>query len=309
MPDRNFMELLRARWAEGKFVCVGLDSAYDKLPRDYLEKKYGGYLSLQHVFNDEIVDATHDLVCAYKPNVAFYEAKGARGISALKASIDYIHNVAPDVSVILDAKRADIGNTNLGYVAAAFDYFAADAVTVHPYLGMEAMKPFLDQENKGIIVLCRTSNPGAGEFQDVTVDIGEELAAEWRLAKKMVIHGGDDLVSWPRMPFYQYVAYRVKHNWNYNGNCGVVVGATYPQELKEVREIIGDLPILIPGVGTQGGTAADAVENGRDSRGQGMIINASSSIIFASSEPDFAEAARREALKLHAEITTALVTV
>lgn len=296
MSDRNFRELLEAKWAEGKFLCVGLDSDEGKLPRDHLKKQYGGYRSLQETFNSEIVQATHDLVCAYKPNVAFYEAQGTHGVRALELTIKHIHRIAPEVPVILDAKRADIGNTNLGYVAAAFDHFDADAVTIHPYLGMEAMKPFLDQENKGIIVLCRTSNPGAGEFQDLPVLLQGDPDKLYDYEEREV-------------PLYQIVARHVARKWNYNGNCGVVVGATHPQELKKVREIVGDLPILIPGVGTQGGTAADAVENGRDSRGQGMIINASSSIIFASSGPDFAEAARAATQKLHEEITAALAVV
>ncbi len=184
-----------------------------------------------------------------------------------------IHTVAPDVPVILDAKDMDIGNTNTGYVRMAFEYCQADAITINPYLGMEAAQPFLDQKDKGIIVLCRTSNKGSGEFQDLLIKSD--------------------------MPLYQYVASRVAKYWNKNGNCALVVGATYPNELAQVRRIVGDMPILIPGIGVQGGDVEATVKAGRDSRGQGMIINASRSIIFASNGPDFAEAARRETLKLH----------
>jgi orotidine-5'-phosphate decarboxylase len=170
MPERNFMELLRARWAEGKFVCVGLDSDHTKLP----ESARGGPTpELKQVeFNARIIDATRDLVCAYKPNMAFYEALGDAGVVALQDTIDHVRVVAPEIPVILDYKRGDIGNTNIGYVEAAFSIFDADAATVSPYLGMVAMKPFLDMGNKGIIVLARTSNEGADEFQDAMLDLG-----------------------------------------------------------------------------------------------------------------------------------------
>jgi orotidine-5'-phosphate decarboxylase len=222
-------------------------------------------------FNREIVEATADIVCAYKINVAFYEAHGTEGIRALRRTIAIIRTVAPNVPIILDAKRADIGNTNAGYVSAAFSFFLADAITVHPYLGAEALQPFLEQKDKGIIVLCRTSNPGAGEFQDLRVN-GE--------------------------PLYQVVARRVANEWNRNGNCALVVGATYPEELYQVRRLAGDIPILIPGIGAQGGDVEKTVTAGKDNRGQGMIINSSRGIIFASKGADFAEAARRETAKL-----------
>jgi len=276
MKKRNFNELLEAQWSQGKFVCVGLDSAYDKIPdsayeslRDYTTKFIANTI---FYFNCVIVEATKDLVCAYKPNIAFYEAYGSEGIAALRRTIREIHTVAPDVPVILDAKRADIGNTNIGYVKAAFDFLEADAITVHPYLGAEALEPFLSQVDKGVIVLCRTSNPGAGEFQDLTVD-GE--------------------------PLYRYVARSVASEWNKNGNCSIVVGATYPDELREVREVVGDIPILIPGIGAQGGDVEKAVTAGKDSRGMGMIINSSRGIIFASNEPNFAEVARQKTIDLH----------
>lgn len=277
---RNFMELLRAQWDSGNFVCVGLDTDFEKIPTCLIQggdTPGSGVYNTIVLFNRVIVEATKDLVCAYKPNTAFYESFGHEGLKALNRTIAYIHEVAPDVPVILDAKRADIGNTNAGYVDAAFKYLGADAITVHPYLGAEALQPFLDCEDKGIIVLCRTSNKGAGEFQDQYISV----------------------VPGCNMPLYQYVARQVATEWNKNGNCLLVVGATYPEELAQVRKIVGDMPILIPGIGAQGGDVEKTVLAGRDSRGQGMIINSSRGIIYASSGPDFAEAARAETLKLH----------
>ena len=281
MPERNLRELLEARWAEGKFVCVGLDSEYKKIPEPC--RQTFGVAETILVFNKAIVEATHDVVCAFKPNVAFYEAYGDAGWLALRETVVYIRKVAPEVPVILDAKRADIGNTNNGYVQNIFGFLDVDAVTVNPYLGAEALVPFLDQKDKGIIVLCRTSNPGAGEFQSLDIS--------------------GDVVPGGYMPLYKYVAHRVSREWNKNGNCGLVVGATVPDELREVRELIGDMPILIPGIGAQGGDLEATVQAGKDSRGRGMIINSSRGIIFASSGPDFVEAARRETIKLHEAIT------
>ncbi|MEI6627321.1 MAG: orotidine-5'-phosphate decarboxylase [bacterium] len=275
MANRNFRDLLESQWSKGNFVCVGLDTEFDSIPE---RVRYASPQNAMCTFNREIVDATKDLVCAYKPNTAFYEAHGSEGISILRETIEYIHQVAPDVPVILDAKRADIGNTNKGYARFAFDLLGADAITVHPYLGAEAMKPFLDRKEKGVIVLCRTSNPGAGEFQDLRID-GEPLCRVYRV-----------------------VAHNVATKWNANGNCAVVVGATYPEELGEVRAIVGDMPILIPGIGAQGGDVEKTVRAGQDSRGQGMIINSSRGIIFASKLGDFDEAARRETIKLRDSI-------
>ena len=278
---RNFMAMLKARFEQGKLVCVGLDSELGKIPKSaYCYENGDNFMFTNTIvaFNKRIIEATKDLVCAYKPNIAFYEAHGDKGLLALKLTIMCIHSIAPDVPVILDAKRADIGNTNEGYAKSAFDFLGADAITVHPYLGAEALQPFLERKDKGIIVLCRTSNPGAGEFQDLLVD---------------------------GQPLYQFIARQVANYWNKNGNCILVVGATYPEELKAVRDIVGDIPILIPGVGFQqkdvplGEQVRQVVANGQNSNGQGMIINAARSIIFASEGADFAEAAHRETLKLH----------
>jgi orotidine-5'-phosphate decarboxylase len=276
MSDRNFRKLLDAQWEQSKFLCVGLDSDLEKIPE--AARKDGIRETIVN-FNRAVVDATKDIVGAYKPNSAFYESYGHEGWSALSETIQYIHEQAPEVPVILDAKRGDIGNTNEGYAISAFDHLLADAITVQPYPGREALQPFLDRKEKGVIVLCRMSNPGAGEFQDLQI---------------------------AGTPLYKIVAEHVAKEWNGNGNCALVVGATFPDELKEVREIIGDMPILIPGVGVQGGDIGKTVAAGKDSRGAGIIISVSRAIIFASSGADYADAARAKAQELHDAITKAL---
>lgn len=283
MSERNFRDLLENKWEEGKFLCVGLDPDFDKIPES--ARKEGTRETIVS-FNRAIIDATRDLVCAYKPNSAFYEAHGDEGWNALRETIQYIRDQAPDVAVILDAKRGDIGNTNNGYVESAYDHLHADAVTVQPYLGREAIQPFLDRVNKGVIVLCRTSNEGADEFQDLKVD-------------------GTSIGLSARKPLYQVVAEHVARDWNVNGNCALVVGATYPEELAQVRAIVGDMPILIPGIGTQNGDLQKTVAAGKTSDGKGMIISASRAVIFASGGKDFAEAARAKAQELHDAITKA----
>jgi orotidine 5'-phosphate decarboxylase subfamily 2 len=243
-------------------VCVGLDSDVGKIPQ-------GG----QYLFNKTIIGATHDLVCSYKLNTAFYESIGYEGIKALKDTCNYLKKKYPEIPVIIDAKRADIGNTNKGYVQFIFTYLGADAVTIHPYLGEEAIRPFLECKNKGIIILCRTSNPGAGEFQD--------LKAE-------------------NTPLYKIVAKNVADKWNKNKNCMLVVGATYPSELKEVRKIVGDMVLLVPGIGAQGGDLEATLKAGLNSKKQGLIINSSRGIIFA-------ENPRQEAEKLRNDINEFLI--
>lgn len=216
-------------------------------------------------FHSALVDATHDLVCAYKPNSAFYEAKGAEGIGLLKKNCEYIQQTYPDIPIILDAKRGDIGSTNEAYAQYAFDYLGVDAVTLHPYLGREALKPFLKRKDKGCIILCRTSNPGAAEFQDA---------------------------------LYTTVAEHVVHEWNTNGNCMLVVGAPYPNELSIVRRIVGDMTLLVPGIGVQGGDVEKTVKAGLNAHGAGMIINASRAFQFETSGGDFMDHARSEAIRL-----------
>lgn len=293
-------EMLRAKWDEGRFVCVGLDSEYAKIPASVKISKYSTEPTAERMleFNRRIVVATQDIVLAYKPNLAFYEAVGSQGIDALKKTVHMIRCLAPGAPVILDAKRADIGNTNAGYVQMAFEYCGADAITIHPYLGMEAVEPFLAMKDKGVIVLCKTSNKGSGEFQDrlVVIDDPQEIADLDHLATPAVVNQ-----RWVSLiAFYKLVAYRISRHWNKNSNCSVVVGATYPEELAVVRQIVGDdMPILIPGIGTQGGDVEATVKAGQNTGGQRIIINASRSIIFASGGSDFAEAARSETLKLH----------
>lgn len=271
MP-RDFGELLARNQEIGKCVCIGLDSDAAKIP---------GPAAPQHVvtFNKRIIFETHNIVGAYKPNLAFYEARGSEGLDNLRSTISYINQVAPHVPVIGDGKRADIGNTNDGYVSFLFDWLGVDAVTLSPYLGGEALAPFLKRKDKGVFILCRTSNPGAGEFQDLICD---------------------------DKPLYQHVAQHVADGWNTRRNCGLVVGATYPDELRQVRKIVGDMPILIPGIGAQGGDLEATIKAGKGKTSPAMLINSSRGIIFASEGKDFAEAARRETEKLHQAITACL---
>lgn len=281
---RDFRELLETKWDEGKFVCVGLDSHLEKIP-DAAQKENTRATIV--AFNRAIIDATKDLVCAYKPNPAFYESHGDEGWAALRETIMYIVENAPGVSTILDAKRGDISNTNVQYARAAFGYLQSDAITVHPYLGRESLEPFYEQKNKGVIVLCHTSNPGAPEIQGLSIS-GE--AAPHRISE----------------PLYKVVARLAATKWNANGNCAVMVGATYPKELGEVRAIVGDMPILIAGIGAQEGSLKKTIENGLNSKRQGLIVNAARSIIFASKSADFADVARQKTKELHDAITSVL---
>ncbi len=280
MRGPGFRDLLDGRWDQSLFVCIGLDPDWERLPAPVRtaagpepsdEARAVAVLG----FCTAIVDATADLACAFKPNAAFFERFGAPGVAALGAVMRHIRAVAPAVPVIYDAKRGDIGSTNAGYVEDAFDRLGAHAITVHPYLGRESLAPVLARTDRGTIVLVRTSNPGGGEFQDLRID-GE--------------------------PLYQIVARRVAQDWNAAGNCAVVVGATYPEELAAVRAIVGDMPILIPGIGAQGGDLRRTVAAGRDARGRGMIVSASRSILYASAGDDFASAARAETERLTREI-------
>lgn len=273
----DFVSKLQKRWKEKKFVSVGLDPEVEKLP-SFIRQSFGSIEEQLFEFNKGIIDATSDLVLCYKPNSAFYESYGVEGINALIKTVKFIKEISKEIPIILDFKRADIGNTNNGYVNFAFQVVKADAVTVHPYLGKEALQPFLDRKDKGILVLCRTSNPGASEFQDLKTD---------------------------GKPLYQKVAEQVSKNWNKNGNVGFVVGATYPEELRAVREIAKEMPILIPGIGAQGGDLEATVKSVK----KNFIISSSRGIIFASSGEDFAQAARAETLKLHNQIVQGLTLV
>jgi orotidine-5'-phosphate decarboxylase len=264
-----FMDLLKNAWkSSNSLVCVGLDPDLKKLPASLK-----GAAKPIFEFNKALVDATHDLVCCYKPQAAYYAGQGAD--DELLLTIQYIKSRYPAVPVILDSKRADIGATSEMYAKEAFDRYGADAITVNPYMGMDALKPFLDRADRGVVVLCRTSNPGAKEIQELKVD-GEEL--------------------------YKRVAKLISGPWNYNKNTLLVAGATCPEELGQIRKIVGDTPLLVPGVGAQGGDVEKVLKFGKTADGTGLIINSSRAIIYASSGADFAAAARKATSDLRDQI-------
>ena len=266
----TFLEKLAgATRAHSSLLCVGLDVSLDSLPEG-LPRTPAGVVE----FNRAIVEATADLVCAYKPNLAFYEALGPAGLEALLETRELI---PPEIPVIADAKRGDVGHTASAYARALFDFYSFDAVTASPYLGRDALEPFLERAERGVFVLCRTSNPGARDLQDLVV-------------------GGE--------PLYRVVA-RLVGEWNRHGNAGLVVGATYPREIAEVRAIAPTLPLLIPGVGAQAGDLAAAVRAGIDANGELAIVNSSRQVLYASSGRDFAAAARAAAIVLKGEINRA----
>lgn len=255
--------------------CLGLDPQIDKLPKHLTSSKNPFYS-----FNKEIIDSTHDLVCAYKPNSAFYEGRGSQGIEELKMTCDYLKKKHPNVLIFLDAKRADIGNTNKQYVAYAFDYLNADAITLHPYVGQEGISPFLERSDRGCIILCRTSNEGAKEFQDLKIN-GKTL--------------------------YSIVAKEVSEKWNMRNNCMLVVGATYPDEMKQIRSIDDTIPFLIPAIGAQGGDLEASVKAGINSKKEGIVVSTSRVVLFASNGEDFADAARRETVKIKDKINEVII--
>jgi orotidine-5'-phosphate decarboxylase len=264
---KSFAERLSsAIESSGGLVCVGLDPDAAKLPAD-LSSDAHALLS----FNRRIVDATCDLAAAYKPQIAFYSALGAE--EQLAASIRYIRERAPHALVILDAKRADIGNTAEAYAREAFDRYQADAVTVNPYMGEDSVRPFLKREDRGAVLLCRTSNPGAKDFQD------------------LIIEG---------VPLYQRVAARAARDWNRLNNLMLVVGATVPQEMAHLRAAHATLPFLVPGIGAQGGDLQATLKAGLDATGRGLLISASRSIIYAGGGT--AAPIRAAAAELHRQI-------
>ena len=264
-----FIEQLERAWdVNGSLVCVGLDPEIERFPPQVIDQP-----SPIFQFNKAIIDATADLVCAYKPQFAHYAAYEAE--DQLERTIEYIQSTYPGIPVILDSKRGDVGNTAERYAIEAFERYHADAVTVSPYLGGDSMEPFLKYEDKGVIILCRTSNPGAGDLQDLEV-------------------GGRRL--------FHVVADLAARRWNTRGNCALVVGATYPRELAEVREIVGNMPFLVPGVGAQGGDVAQAVQSGQSGAGAGLVISSSRGILYASSGENFVSAAREATLKLRDQI-------
>ena len=265
----NFKQKLTAiSHNNSSLVCIGLDVDKEKMPKFLFESSKHPYLE----FNKSIIDSTKDLVCAYKLNMAFYEVLGTEGFELLKKTIKHIPK---DVAVILDGKRNDIGNTARKYAQTLFETLSADAITVNPYLGKDGVAPFLEYKDKCSFILCRTSNASAGDFQDLAVS--ETL-------------------------LYQIVAKKIKE-WNENDNCGAVVGATYPEELKTIRSILGDeIPILIPGIGKQGGDVEKTIKNGTNSKGRMAVINSSRGIIFAGDDEDFATVSLKKAISLRDEI-------
>ena len=273
MPMRTFRE--RLSFASGQnrsLLCVGLDPDPARMP-------------VQDVaaFNAAIVDATRDLVCAYKPNVAFYEARGSEGIKDLERTISHIRDVAPSVMVLVDGKRGDIGSTNAAYAKALFETWGADAATINGYAGGGDLGPFLQYEGKAVFVWCRSSNEGAAELQDLPVQSDGST-----------------------MPFYQALAGRAV-GWGSPGAVGLVVGATYPKELAEVRAIAPDAPILLPGVGAQAGAVRASVEAGVDRAGRNLLVSSSRGVLYASSDPAcFADAARSAAKTLRDDINAVL---
>ena len=264
----NFIDkLLNVSRKNKSLLCVGLDPDPELMPEvDILE------------FNKVIIDATRDLVCAYKPNLAFYEALGIEGLTILEKTIECIPTHIP---IIGDAKRGDIGNTAKAYAKALFSIFGFDAATVNPYLGFDSIEPFISYHDKGIFLLCRTSNPGAADFQDFCCTNGFAL--------------------------YEAVAQKAKE-WNIYNNIGLVVGATCPEELKKIRSICPEMPLLIPGVGAQGGDLASAVSYGVDAQGEKAIISVSRQVLYASKEKFFAPAARNVAEKIRNQINFCLAS-
>lgn len=266
----SFVEkLLAASRKNQSLLCVGLDPEPARLPTQF----QGDPVERSIVrFCHAIIEATAPYVCAYKPNIAFFEVLGPLGMTIFQ---DVIRAIPSHIPVIVDAKRSDIGNSARNYAAAIFDIYGCDAVTVNPYLGYDSVAPFLAYADKGIFVLCHTSNPGSKDFQDVVVQSEDSQ----------------------KKPFYQLVAQRVQ-SWNERGNCGLVVGATYPQDLRIVRALCPDLPILIPGIGTQGGDLVASVQAGVDKQGERALLSVSRSILYAAQSDDYAQAAEREAQRL-----------
>jgi len=264
----TFNSALKRRWAaSGSLLCVGLDPEPGRYPSPLADDPDRAF-----AFCRAIVDATAPYACAFKPQIAHFAAQGAEG--ALERLIAHIHAAHPGIPVILDAKRGDIGSTARHYAAEAFERFHADAVTVNPYLGGDSLAPYLERADRGVVVLCRTSNPGAADLQDLPVA------------------GSDGSIR----PLYQRVAEKAARDWNGHGNLALVVGATWPEQLGEVRAIVGgDVPLLVPGIGAQGGDLEAVLKHGLNAERSGLIISSSRAILHAGSGNDFAEAAARAA--------------
>jgi orotidine-5'-phosphate decarboxylase len=264
----TFIDKLSAAWdTRQSQLCVGLDPDPAKFPA-HLQGRPDAILA----FCKAIIDATADAACAFKPQIAYFAA--LRAEDQLEAICSYLRERYPHIPIVLDAKRGDIGATAEQYAREAFERYGADAVTVNPYMGFDSVQPYLERQDRGVIVLCRTSNAGGSDLQFLTVD---------------------------GKPLYQHVARLVADKWNTNGQCGLVVGATFPHELAQVRALVGDMPLLIPGIGAQGGDIQATVSAGRRADGRGMMINSSRAILYAKADEkageDFAQAARRVALE------------
>lgn len=297
MPKRNFHKLIEERWSCGKFVCLGLDIDIEEIPASAHVYTNGTLDVVATIvkFNTPIVHETVDLTCAIKLNSAHYEVPGSRGVEAQEETIAMIHRVAPEIPIIIDGKRGDVRDTNAKYAYALFEKMQADAITINPYFGEKSLRPFFERKEKGIFVHCLSSDDGAEEFQyqPVVVKNTERDAVEKFLDHE--IHHG--------VLFYEYVAFRVSHSWNKNDNCGLVIGAPRSDELCGIRKAVGDrVPILSPGIGTQGASAYTTFVAGRNSEGRGLIPSSSRGIIFASNDEGFAKAARRETKKIADEI-------
>ena len=268
----HFMNSLRAAWAQrDSLLCVGLDPDPARFPVHLRQGKEGSDVRSREIFEfcRGIVDATADIVCCFKPQIAYFAAQAAE--APLVDLIRYIHDRYPHVPVILDAKRGDIGSTAEHYATEAFKRFNADAVTVNPYMGRDSVEPYLAYQDKGVILLCRTSNRGGSDLQFLDVGGGERL--------------------------FERVARLVAEDWNVSGNCALVVGATFPAEIARVRALTGDMPLLIPGIGAQGGDIAATVKAGCTQGRDGLMISSSRAILYAGAGEDYAEEARRVALE------------
>lgn len=260
----TFIEKLSAAWtANNSLLCVGLDPDINKFPL-YLRHQPDAIFA----FCKAIIDATADTACAFKPQIAYFAA--LRAEDQLEAICNYIRETYPTLPIVLDAKRGDIGATAEQYAREAYERYRVDAVTVNPYMGEDSVAPYLEWKDRGVIVLCRTSNPGGSDLQFLQVD---------------------------GVPLYQHVARMVADKWNTNGQCSLVVGATFPDELAQVRSIVGDMPLLVPGIGAQGGDIQATVLAGRSENGCGMMINSSRAILYAKADEDYASAARKVAIE------------
>ena len=264
----TFIDKLSAAWAANdSLLCVGLDPDIAKFPPHLKQQPDAIY-----AFCKAIIDATADTACAFKPQIAYFAA--LRAEDQLEAICDYLRKTYPRIPIVLDAKRGDIGVTAEQYAREAYERYGADAVTVNPYMGFDSVAPYLEWKDRGVIILCRTSNPGGSDLQFLNVD---------------------------GKPVYQHVAQMVADKWNTNGQCGLVVGATFPNELAQVRRIVGEMPLLVPGIGAQGGDVEATVKAGRTAAGAGMMINSSRAILYAKPDEqageDFAKASRRVAIE------------